>query len=268
MPNTRSQLLCGLLAVGMLFLSGCRKNTENGSASTQQATAAPAQTAPASKERHHRIFMSGVSPLIVSMSLETIRVHNGHASVARYALTYEINNAEKASKAYISIYAAGVGEVQRFDVDVQPRGQIEFLLDASDFDLGPTVRFRVHCPYGDTDWYLMGSDPMDYPQRISGREIGGVYPNYIAMHGHTPSGGIPVTISSGLIMKTCTAEAQVNFSSVDLQNIVATDKRINAVLPTDVLEGRPVTPRHLEVRLVVSGPGMPTEDVYNLDFVE
>lgn len=204
------------------------------------------------------------------MSPDTIRVYDGHPSVARYSLTYEIDNADKATKAYISIYATGVGEVQRFDIDVQPRGQIEFLLDASNFDLGPTVRFRVHCPYGDTDWYNMGSDPMPYSQTMSSREITGVYPPSIATHGLAPTGGIPITISSGLIMKTCTAEAQVDSSSVDLQNIVATDRRINALLPFDALQGRPVTLRHLEVKLVVSGSGarMAAEDIYNLNFVE
>ena len=76
--------------------------------------------------------------------------------MGRYSLTYEINNSEKASKAYISVYVPGVGEVQRFDVDVLPKATIEFLLDASKVDLGPTVRFRAHCPGNDTNWFVMG----------------------------------------------------------------------------------------------------------------
>ncbi len=214
------------------------------------------------------MFTGGVSPLIVSMSPDTIQFHDGHVPVTRFSLTYEIDHPEKATKAYISVYATGVGEVQRHDVDVQPRGQIEFLLDASDFDLGPTVRFRVHCPYGDTDWYIMGSDPTTYFQSTSTHEIGGVNPPYIAAHGHALGGGIPITIASAMIMKTCTAEAQVDSSGVDLQNVVASDKRINATLPFEALQGRPVTLRHIEVKLVVNGPGMPAADVYNVNFVE
>jgi hypothetical protein len=257
--------LCSLVAVQVFFVTGCRKSSEPTTATTPQSSPA---TTPESKERHHRSFMGGVSPLIVSMSPDTIQFHNGHVPVTRFSLTYEIDHPEKVTKAYISVYATGVGEVQRHDVDVQARAQIEFLLDASDFDLGPTVRFRVHCLYGDTDWYVMGSDPTNYFQSTSTREIGGVNPPYIAKHMPGLSGGVPITIASGLIMKTCTAEAQVDSSRVTLQNIAASEKRISALLPFEALEGRPVTLRHLEVKLVVSGPGMPAEDVYNLNFVE
>jgi len=267
--NRNHRIFGTLLAVPMLFMNGCRKNSETNAAATQQAVTAAGGPAPtASKERHHRMFTGGVSPLIVSMSPDTIQFHNGHVPVTRFSLTYEIDHPEKVTKAYISIYATGVGEVQRFDVDVQQRAQIEFMLDATNFDLGPTVRFRVHCPYGDMDWYIMGSDPTTYFQSTSTREIGGVNPTYIAARGLGLAGGIPITIASGQIMKTCTPEAQVDFSGVDLQNIVAGDKRINAVLPFDALQGRPVTLRHIEVKLVVNGPGMPAADVYNVNFVE
>jgi hypothetical protein len=262
----RNRHLCfffALAAAPLLFLSGCRKSSNSAAAPSQASTAG----SPASTERHHRMFMGGVSPLIVSMSPETVQFSNGHVPVAHYSLTYEIDHPEKVTKAYISIYAPGVGEVQQFDVDNQPRGQIEFTLNASDFDLGPTVRFRVHCPYGDTDWYIMGSDSMSPLLINSSRQIGNVNPGYVAAR---PGGsyGVPITIVSGLIMKTCTAEAQVDYSSVELQNVVAGDKRINAVLPADALQGRPVTVRHLEVKLVVNGQGMPAADVYNLNFVE
>jgi hypothetical protein len=213
------------------------------------------------------MFTGGVSPLIVSMSPETIQFHNGHLPLTHYSLTYEIDHPEKATKAYISIYAPGIGEVQQFDVDIQPRAQIEFNLNASDFDFGPTARFRVHCPYGDSDWFVMGSDPMNPLQIASSREIGNVSPSYIAAR-MSPSSSIPVTIASGLIMKTCTPEAQIDSSNVDLQNVVAGDRRINALLPLDALQGRPVTLRHLEVKLVVNGPGMPAADIYNLNFEE
>jgi hypothetical protein len=229
------------------------------------------QTSPAASaasQRHHRMFTGGVSPLIVSISPETIVVHNGHAPPTRYSLTYEISNSEKATKAYISVYARGVGEVQRFDVDVKPQGQIEFLLDASDLDLGPTVRFRARCPYGETDWFVMGSDPMDFQQRMSSREIGNVNPGYWQMRPGAQAGGIPITIWGGQFTKDCTPEAQVDFSSVDLQNVAAGAKQIYGILPFDALQGRPITARHLEVNLVVTGPGMPAADVYNLNYVE
>ena len=211
--------------------------------------------------------MSGVSPLIVSMSPETIAVHEGHAPMSRYSLTYEIDHSEKVTKAYISIYARGIGEVQRFDVDVQPRGSIEFLLDASNVDLGATVRFRAHCPGNDTDWFVMGCDPPD-PQNMSSRQIGDVSPNYVQV-GRTPrAGGLPVEIWGSQITSACTAEAQVDGASVELQNAVAGDKKIRGLLSYSDLQGRPVVQRRLEVNLVVQGPGMPAEDTYYLKFVD
>lgn len=260
----RRSLLYGMMTAQMLLLSSCRKSPE--AASTTAQPAGDSQAAP-SKERHHRFFGNGVSPLIVSMSPDTISFHDGHLPLTRYSLTYEIDHSEKASKAYISVYATGIGEVKRFDVDVQPRAQIEFLLDASDFDFGPTVRFRVHCPYGDTDWYTMGTVPANYAQAASTRQIGSINPLSIPPAG-ARAGGVPIMIASGLIMKTCTAEAQVDSSSVDLQNVVAVDKRITALLPFDALQGRPVTPRYLEIKLVVTGPGIANEDIYQLNFAE
>jgi len=262
-----------VLAAGILFFSGCRKSRET-SATPQtenaaQAAPTSAPAAPASKERHHRIFMNEVSPLIVSMSPETIVVHDGHAPMQRFSLTYEIDHAEKATKAYISIYARGIGEVQRFNVDVQPRAQIEFLLDASSFDLGPTVRFRVHCSYGNTDWYIMGSDPTEFPQSASSKEIGLVGPAYIDKRSLAPGVGVSISIDGAQFTRCdCTPEAQVDGTTVELRNVKAEDRRITAQLPAEALQRRPVVVRHLEVQLVVYGPGMPAADVFNLNFAE
>lgn len=268
MLKSRRPILCGLLAGGIFFLSGCRKSTETGTTSTPQATPNPDQAALQSKERHHRIFTGGVSPLIVSMTPDTIRVHNGHAPVTRYSLTYEINNAEKASKAYIIVYARGLGQIQRRDVDVQPSGQIEFLLDASEFDLGPMVRFRVHCPGNDTDWFAMGSEPLEPSQRLTSQQIGNVTPAYVAQGTYRQGMAIPITIWGGQITPECTAEAQVDGTTVELKNVVASDKKIHGGLSDSDFQRRPIVVRHFEVNLVVEGPGMPAADVYNLDFVE
>jgi hypothetical protein len=261
-------LLSVLFAAPVLFLGACRKSPEASPAAAAQASATtPADSSP--KQRQHRFFTGGISPLIVSMAPDTIHFHDGHLPVTQYSLTYEINGAERATKAYITINSSAVGELQRFDVDVQPRGQIEFMLDASNFDLGPSVRFKVHCPYGDTDWFIMGSDPMNYLQAQSTRQISGVNPAYVRAQAGPLGAGLPITIASGLIMKSCTAEAEVDSSHVDLQNIVAGDKRITAQLPYDALQGRPVTLRHLEVNLVVEQPGrMRAADVYNLNYEE
>jgi hypothetical protein len=214
------------------------------------------------------MFMGGISPLIVSMSPQTIPVKDGHAPMGHYALSYEIDHAEKATKGYISIYARGVGEVQRFEVDVQQRAQIEFLLDASNVDLGPTVRFRAHCPFGVTAWFMMGGEPVEFSQRLSSQQIANVTPAYVAAARGGQDGGVPIGIWGAQITRECTPEAQVDGTTVELKNVVALDKQIRGLLLYSDLQGRPVVLRHLEVNLVVNGPGMPAEDVYNLNFVE
>jgi hypothetical protein len=202
------------------------------------------------------------------MSPDTIPVHNGHAPMVRYSLTYEINNTEKATKAQISVYAPGVGELQKFDVDVQPRAQIEFLLDPSAVDLGPTVRFRAHCPGGDTDWYTMGSQPEEVSQHVSGSQIGNVSPSYIQAASGTSDGGVPVTIWGPQIKPGCTPEAQVDGTTVELKNVAVVSKQITGLLLYGDLQGRPVTTRGLEVNLVVYGSGMPAEDTFTLKYAE
>jgi hypothetical protein len=209
----RRRVLWILLIAASLFLGGCRKSAEK--------TAPTSSTAPAvpdSKERHHRLFTGGVSPLIVSLSPETIPFHDGHAPLGRYSLTYEIDGAEKAKKAYISLDARGVGVLQQFDVDLQPRGKIEFFLDASNIDLGPTVRFRAHCPGNDTDWFLMGSDPLPYPEVATSSQIGSVLPAYVETSQRPLGGNFPVTIKGAKITKDCTAEAQIDGNTVELKN--------------------------------------------------
>jgi len=293
MRHFSKQIYWALLAGGILLLGGCRKSTDNNTrapapAGNEATTAAPAATPAATKEeRHHRLFGSGFSPLIVSISPETVPVHNGSAPMGRYSLTYEINNPEKASKAYISVSVPGVGEVQRFDVDVQAKATIEFLLDASKVDLGPTVRFRAHCPGNDTNWFVMGSDPVEHQAAMATPQIEDVGPNYV-QRGQGTGGGVPVTIAGTKLSRECTPEAQVDDQSVELQNVAASIDRIDAVLPYDALQGRPVVMRHLQVNLVVYGPSHkePTrqvtpmgvyiigssegtaEDIYNLNFVE
>jgi len=206
--------------------------------------------------------------LIVSLSPETIPFHDGHAPLGRYSLTYEIDGAEIAKKAYISIDARGVGVLQQFDVDLQPRGKIEFFLDASNIDLGPTVRFRAHCPGNDTDWFLMGSDPLPYPEMTTSSQIGSVLPAYVETSQRPLGGNFPVTIKGAKITKDCTAEAQIDGNTVELKNAVASYQQISGQLAYSDLQGRPISTRHMDVNLVVNGPGTPAEDTYILNFVE
>jgi hypothetical protein len=160
------------------------------------------------------------------MSPDTIRGHEGHASVARCSLAYDINNSEKATKAYIIVYLHGLGQLKQLDVDVQPSGQIKFLVDASDLDLGPTERFRAHCPGNETEWFTMDSEPLEVSQRMSSPQIGNVMRAYVAKGTAAQGVALPITIWGATITRECTPEAQVGGTAVELKNVVASDKQI------------------------------------------
>lgn len=265
MPKLKFRILSAWLAA-ILLTGACRKGSETGSTgASDSAGSAATAPMPAKKQRPRPIFRGNrPSPFIVSMSPDAIRVHDGHASVARYSLVYEIGNVDRATRAVISINAPTAGEIKKFDVDLKSQGEIEFLLDASDADLGATVRFRAHCPFGDTDWFIMGSQA----DTSRPRQIAQVYPPYVDANGKTSKAGVPITISGSQFTRECTAEAQVDSSSVDLTNVVASDGQIHALLPYEALQGRSAAANQLNVVLTVYGSSMPAADVYHLNFVE
>ena len=243
MLNCLRRFLCALVAAGILCLSACRKNAESatsGPLATPAPTAGtPSPASPTNPVRRHRSFPGGVSPLIVSMSPETIPFHNGNVPMGKYSLTYEIDNWEKATKALISVFIPGAGEVQKFDVDIQQRATIEFLLDASNYDLGPTVRFRALCPGSDSDWFIMGGDPVRFPHRPEPGQIGSVMPEYV-LKGSPQSDVVQVYISGPQITKDCKPDAQVDGTNVELHNIIAFSGEIRGYLNYSDLQSRPV----------------------------
>jgi hypothetical protein len=252
-----------LFSAALLLFGGCRKTAE-----TAAAAKAPPPAAPASTPRKHGMYMNGISPLIVSVSPETVNIYEGHALPQRFLVTYEIDNAEKVTKAAISVRAEGGGELQRLDVAVEPRAQVDFLLDGRSFDLGPTVRFRVRCPAGDTDWYTMGIEPPGVPSEISTPRIGNVTPGYISAGTSRPPGsGVPVTLWGAHFTQGCTPEAKVDETSIELKNVFVLNNQISTLLLYSDLQGRPVSARYLSVNLeVTSTTGMVNEDTFRLNF--
>jgi len=263
-----------ILLGAAIFATGCRKSSESNAPPAPQpadnaSQSASDQSAPAPKQRLHHFFDNGVAPYIVSMSPETIFVRDGHAPMQRFSLTYEIGNPEKATRAEIQVKVPGVGEVQHFDVDIVAHAQIEFQLDASNFDLGPDVRFRAHCPFGDTDWFTMGVDPVSPPPRFPDPKAGTIGPQFVSVRGGQSAGGVQVQIWNPQITRDCTPEGQVDGRSIELQNVTAGDKFIRGLLLYSDLQGRSVAEHHFEVELVVYSPGtMARADLYVLPFSE
>jgi hypothetical protein len=151
---------------------------------------------------------------------------------------------------------------------VEPRAQVDFLLSASSYDLGPTVRFRVRCPTGDTDWYTMGVEPAGVSSEISTPQIGNVTPgNISAWNSRPPGSGVPVTIWGAHFTQGCTPEATVDWTPIELKNVLILNSQISTLLLYSDLQGRPVSARHLSVNLeVTSTTGMVNEDTFQLNF--
>jgi hypothetical protein len=252
-----------LFAAALLLSGGCRKTAE-----TAADTKASPAAAPGPPQRTHRMFMNGISPLIVSVSPETVNIYKGRALDQRFTVTYEIGGAEKVTKAAISVRSEDGGQLQRLDVAVEPRAQVDFLLSASSYDLGPTVRFRVRCAAGDTDWYTMGVEPVGVSSEISTPQIGNVTPgNISAWNSRPPGSGVPVTIWGAHFTQGCTPEATVDWTSIELKNVLILNSQISTLLLYSDLQGRPVSARHLSVNLeVTSTTGMVNEDTFQLNF--
>ncbi len=266
MPSYRIGICCVILVAGIFGFTACKRNSAGTSSPVTEAASTPDQAAPAI--RRHAIFGGdGISPLIVSMTPDTAVVSSGRVTSTRYSLTYEIDNADKATKAWISIYLPGIGEVDKFDVEVQPRGEIEFFLDPN-VDLGPTVRFRAHCPNGDTDWFTMGSPAAEFNDRMTKHMIGNVTPQYVKAGPETPGAIVPVTIWGAQLTSQCTLEGEMDGASVQMPIIQALEKQIKTSLSYTDLHGRPVVARYFEVKLIVEGNQSRVGDIYQLRFVE
>lgn len=255
MNHTRLVQL-SLLAIALL-LSGCRKSADQPAAKT-----APSQPAASASVEQSS---APVSPRIVSLSPETVTVRQGQASHEKYSLVYEINGSEKVERAEISVQVPGIGEVQRFDVPVQPRGEVAFFLDVPK-DLGPTLRVRARCPEFTTDWYTFGVREARYGLRISERYLGRVDPPYIeASSASTP---VPISLWSIHLTEDCKPEAEVDNITAEITSAGLRENTMQAMLSRKELNGRPLVGRYLEMQLIIRGEFGSITAAWILDFVE
>jgi hypothetical protein len=215
-------------------------------------------------------------PSIKSVTPDTVQVRRGHAESDSYEVEYKISNSGLVTKAELEVYAPGVGVVQRIPVSPEDEGIITFDLDTST-DLGPKIAFRVQCPEGQTNLYVLGTDRgSDSASDRSGLRITGVGPTQInldralvAGNGDLPQGsGIPVTIFGPELTSECKPIATVDGREVELKNVFAQKRQIRALLMYDDFGGRYVSSRYLEVKLSVRGDGFARVNIAKIRFVE
>jgi hypothetical protein len=247
----------GCIALIWILAAGCKKSQNERAA--PEATPAPAR---ASASRM-------VRPRIVSVSPETLEVRSGHASPTRYSVNYTIDSPDRVTQASIVIYSPGIGAIQRLEVPVQASGAVEFNLDAAGEDFGPTVRFRLHCPAGETGWYAFGSAPASFdPDAASKVKITRVTPGY-ASGSSEPNSGILVTIWAGdMVTPECSIETEVDGRTVALQNAQALYRSMQGLLMESDIGNRAIAARYLEVNLILKGPNGGVEDIKQVRFSE
>jgi hypothetical protein len=257
-----------LLLIVVAMFAACRK-----SAPPAKAKESEAQSSPAAPTIHHRRFGSGVSPAITKLDPDTVAIRDGHISAQHYSLEYDILGIEKVQHAEIVVYAPGAGRVQSFEISPSAHATVEFILDNPEFDLGPTVRLRARCPLGSTDWFTLGTLPMEYTQRGQNVfRVANVSPPYIERYsgeGEPPAGvGVNVTLWGPQLGRDCTPEAEVNGSTVEAHNVYAVDKQVHLLILRSDLQNRPVAARYLEIELQLSGPGVAVADIAHLNLRE
>jgi len=255
------------LAVVLLLCVACR----NSSPPKTAAKPTDDSAAPAAPAVRHRSYGNGPSPAIVRITPDTLPVRSGHAVTERYTLEYDILGIEKVERGRIVLYSPGAGQLQAFDFAPIAHGTLEFTLDAGDFDFGPTLRVRAKCPQGTTEWYTFGSLPMDYNDRSANVfRIGNVTPPYLArpMRDFGPGAGEQITMWGPQLNRDCTVDADLDGASIELKNVLARDKQIQALVLHSDLQGRPVAARYVEVKLQLFGKGIAVEDIAHLTLRE
>lgn len=233
------------------------------------AVAAPAAIpAPASTEVRPRVL--GVSP-------EGIRVSNGRGS-GQLTVEYAITNPDRVEHAELELWAPGVGRVARTPVPAVARGSASITVNG-DIDLGPSLRFRVRCAAGDSEWVPLGTRGRadDGPP---GLRIASVHPESISLDqvlvthgGEIPAGtGVAVRLAGPGLGSGCTPEAAVNGRLVSLSNPHAKSGRafgtVGALLRYSDVGLRSVASRFLEVKLHVRGPRLGSVAIERVPFLE
>jgi hypothetical protein len=204
-----------------------------------------------------------VRPRIISISPDTMSVHDGVGTPGSYSLEYVINEIEKVESGMLQITAPGIGVLAKIPFTPSAEGSITFDIDPSRVDLGPTVAFRARCPEGETEWYTLGARLSDEERSLSGPRITGVSPDRISLtptlmrnEGEIPAGaGVPVTIRGNQLTSDCSLDATVNGGSIELNNLLPDRNGFRGLLLYRDISNREVSARHLEVHLVVDGPG-------------
>jgi len=264
------RLLIGL-AFAVLAGAACGSTDKPAAASTASAPEPPPRGVP-------NAIPGEVNPRILSISPDTMSVHDGAGTPGSYSLEYTINEIEKVESGWLRVTAPGVGILEnKIPFTPSAEGTITFDIDPSRVDLGPTVAFRARCPEGETEWYTLGTRLPDDQRSLPGPRITTVSPDRVSLtrtlirnDGDIPAGaGVPVTIYGNQLSGDCSLDATVNGRSIELNNLLPQRNGFRGLLMYRDIANREVSARYLEVHLVVDGPNFgPRGPIGYIWFVE
>ena len=191
---------------GGLLTCGCRKSPAT---APSTPTAFEASSPAAANERHHGLFTGGVSRLIVSMTPDTIRVHDGDASLATFFAGLRDQPLGKSNQSI---------DLRRCNrVDGDPKGlmstfsgerRLSSYSTRLNLTLVPRYAFALIVHTATPTASSWSSEPLEFPQRSSSREIGNVSPNFVKVRGRVPGCGVPVMIWGSQFTREWTAEGR------------------------------------------------------------
>jgi hypothetical protein len=196
---------------------------------------------------------------IVSIDPEEIEVEDGEVWPTVFTLEYEIGDPESVDSAELIVDAQGAGKIYSEKLRIVKSGDVTFKIAPPHGDLGPTIRFRATCPEGTTEWHRLGEERQDLYDGSSALRIDSIAPNYVNVTGRLASGaegtggGLRVKIFGKKLTRDCTVEGQVNGQPIELRGVFGYPGRIEGILYYEDFDDRYVTPRYLEVKVVIKG---------------
>ena len=187
-------LLLGVVAL----LSGCNRQV-------------PAAAVPSQEPKVHKVE---IFPHIRDYSPTTVPFSDNNAVVGTFHVSYEIEAPELVTKARLELRSNGY-LVAWTDVPSVARGEADFKVEQA-VEIGPTVKFQVQCPNGDSNWMAIGG--MLPPPSSALPRIENITPDFVREEGELegrPNGGgmdalVPFSIFGAGFQRDCTTHFTVN----------------------------------------------------------
>jgi hypothetical protein len=181
-----------------------------------------------------------------------------------------VENASTLKKLEIVVRVPGIGSVRRVNVDLPGDDgphEFSFWMKPEYFDVGPTVKFRLTCPAGDTDWMTLGRDRVvREPPNGQPVQLLAVSPDK-TQRPRQYGEAVLVTLFGRGFDKDCKPEGLFNDEPMTVTGYLQ-EGAFHAQIAYRSLDFRTVGSRYLEVKLVAHSTSDPVETLTHVAFTE